>query len=222
MVDGKVVYGAGEFGKLAPPPLPASPDWSPMKTYGGYHRSSSSLPSSASSVHTLTRIQIMATRSCSVPPENYGDWAVIASYSKYRMGVIRMYGTIGLHTFAKSVRASFIIIITVLISGVNPWVAEAQQLPPHPPYQPLRYDEDYSYLRDLTRRTEFWDIIKYVPFNDKGKWYLSVGGEVRERYEYFIIPCGARDRKIKTAICFNGTCCMPIFIWAPMCVFSVS
>ena len=49
MVDGKVVYGAGDFSDLAPPPLPVSPDWSPIKTYGGYHRSASSFSSSASS-----------------------------------------------------------------------------------------------------------------------------------------------------------------------------
>jgi predicted amidohydrolase YtcJ len=38
IVGGKVVYGAEEFGSLAPPPLPASPDWSPVGAYGGYHR----------------------------------------------------------------------------------------------------------------------------------------------------------------------------------------
>jgi predicted amidohydrolase YtcJ len=38
VVGGKVVYGAGEFGNLAPPPLPVSPDWSPVGAYGGYHR----------------------------------------------------------------------------------------------------------------------------------------------------------------------------------------
>ncbi len=96
-----------------------------------------------------------------------------------------MCGTIGLNTFAKLVRMSFVILVAVLICRVDPWVAEAQQLPSPPPYQQLRYDEDYSYLRDPTRRTEFWDIIKYVPFNDKGDWYLSTGGEARERYEYF-------------------------------------
>ncbi len=31
LVGGKVVYAASEFSKLAPPPLPASPDWSPVK-----------------------------------------------------------------------------------------------------------------------------------------------------------------------------------------------
>jgi predicted amidohydrolase YtcJ len=36
MVGGKVVYAAEEFSTLAPPPLPVSPDWSPVKVYGGY------------------------------------------------------------------------------------------------------------------------------------------------------------------------------------------
>jgi hypothetical protein len=96
-----------------------------------------------------------------------------------------MYGTIGLNTFAKLVRISFVIVVAALISRVNPRFADAQQLPSPPPYQQLRYEEDYSYLRDPTRRTDLWDIIKYIPFNDKGDWNLSVGGEVRERYEYF-------------------------------------
>ncbi len=38
VVGGKVVYGAGEFASLAPPPLPVLPDWSPVKVYDGYHR----------------------------------------------------------------------------------------------------------------------------------------------------------------------------------------
>jgi predicted amidohydrolase YtcJ len=37
VVGGKVVYGAGEFERLAPPPLPVSPGWSPVGVYGGYH-----------------------------------------------------------------------------------------------------------------------------------------------------------------------------------------
>jgi predicted amidohydrolase YtcJ len=38
LVGGKVVYGAGEFTNLGPPPLPVMPDWSPIKVYGGYHQ----------------------------------------------------------------------------------------------------------------------------------------------------------------------------------------
>lgn len=37
IVDGKPVYAAAEFQELAPPPLPISPDWSPVAYYGGYH-----------------------------------------------------------------------------------------------------------------------------------------------------------------------------------------
>ena len=36
IVGGKVVYASDEFSKLAPPALPVSPDWSPVKRYGGY------------------------------------------------------------------------------------------------------------------------------------------------------------------------------------------
>jgi predicted amidohydrolase YtcJ len=38
MVGGKVVYASQEFANLAPPELPVSPDWSPVKYYGGYAR----------------------------------------------------------------------------------------------------------------------------------------------------------------------------------------
>ncbi|MGH2359104.1 MAG: amidohydrolase family protein, partial [bacterium] len=41
IVGGKAVYGAGEFARFAPPPLPVSPDWSPVIKYGGYARSAS-------------------------------------------------------------------------------------------------------------------------------------------------------------------------------------
>ncbi|MDH4304894.1 MAG: amidohydrolase [Nitrospira sp.] len=36
IVGGNVVYGTGEFTRHAPPPLPVSPDWSPVSAYGGY------------------------------------------------------------------------------------------------------------------------------------------------------------------------------------------
>jgi hypothetical protein len=36
IVGGKVVYATEEFSKLAPPALPVSPSWSPIKEYGGY------------------------------------------------------------------------------------------------------------------------------------------------------------------------------------------
>jgi hypothetical protein len=56
-----------------------------------------------------------------------------------------------------------------------------------PSYTLSRWDEDYRYLRDPAERAErdLFDPIKYISFNDKGDIYLSLGGHVRYRYEYF-------------------------------------
>jgi hypothetical protein len=73
--------------------------------------------------------------------------------------------------------------ITVLMMTFPMAVAAAETQPP--PYQLNRSDEDYRYLADPARHTDIWDPLKYVPLNDSGSWYLSMGGEARERYEYF-------------------------------------
>ena len=62
-----------------------------------------------------------------------------------------------------------------------------------PSYRLNRADEDYRYLRDPARRTDLWDPLKYVPFNESGSWYLSLGGEARERFEYFNHPTWGQD-----------------------------
>ena len=36
MLGGKVVHGVGDFAPLAPALPPAAPDWSPVRTFGGY------------------------------------------------------------------------------------------------------------------------------------------------------------------------------------------
>lgn len=48
----------------------------------------------------------------------------------------------------------------------------------------MRYDEDWSFLKDPSRRTEPLDRLKYVSLG-KSDWYLSIGGEARLRYEYY-------------------------------------
>ena len=48
--------------------------------------------------------------------------------------------------------------------------------------------EDYTYLRDLKRHNDFFDPIKYLPLNADGTDYLSFGGEIRERWEYYSQP----------------------------------
>ena len=53
-----------------------------------------------------------------------------------------------------------------------------------PPYQLLRFDENYSYLADPANRGDWFDPIKYIPLRaGEPAWYLTFGGESRERFE---------------------------------------
>lgn len=57
-----------------------------------------------------------------------------------------------------------------------------------PPFKSLRYDEDYRYLQDRDHRSDFWDPIKYIPIRGQEDWFLSIGGEMRQRYEFYHNP----------------------------------
>lgn len=77
--------------------------------------------------------------------------------------------------------------------GLPPAVETATQrdgatVPVTPPFKSLRYDEDYRYLRPSNRHTDFWDPIKYIPLSDQKNWFFSVGGEMRQRYEFYHNP----------------------------------
>ena len=54
-----------------------------------------------------------------------------------------------------------------------------------PAYQPLRYDEDFSFLRDSRQQTDPFDAVKFIPLGSGPDEWLSFGGESRTRYEYF-------------------------------------
>jgi Alginate export len=54
-----------------------------------------------------------------------------------------------------------------------------------PIFTALRYDEDYSYLKDPADRTDAFDPIKYISLSERSDSYLTLGGQVRDRYEYF-------------------------------------
>lgn len=55
-----------------------------------------------------------------------------------------------------------------------------------PPLKNLRYDEDFSYLRDEKKRVDWFDKLKFIPFNRAKNWYLTLGGEIRQRYEIYL------------------------------------
>src|SRR5258707_11780232 len=59
------------------------------------------------------------------------------------------------------------------------------EIPLTPPgYKMLRFDEDYSCLTNPANRTDLFDPVKYIPLRrDDPLWYLTIGGELRERFE---------------------------------------
>src|SRR3712207_2309908 len=57
--------------------------------------------------------------------------------------------------------------------------------PPPPRYRLLRYEEDYRYLRTASGG-DFWNSVKFIPLGEEH--HVSVGGELRERFEYLRDP----------------------------------
>ena len=57
-----------------------------------------------------------------------------------------------------------------------------------PPYKLLRAAEDYSYLtheEDHHYEYDWFDPIKYISLSEDRDVHLTIGGELRPRYEYF-------------------------------------
>src|SRR5690606_31355595 len=49
-------------------------------------------------------------------------------------------------------------------------------------FQLMRYDEDYSRLKDSAKT--FYNKIKYIQLSEDRQFYLSLGGEVRGELNY--------------------------------------
>lgn len=47
IVGGNIVYADSDFATLSPPALPISPDWSPVKKFGGYQQAAAAIPHAA-------------------------------------------------------------------------------------------------------------------------------------------------------------------------------
>lgn len=73
-------------------------------------------------------------------------------------------------------------ILLVSIIGAS---AEEEETPKPPPaFLPLRFNEDYSCLADPIQHIDAFDSLKYIRLRaDDPTWYLSFGGELRERVE---------------------------------------
>ena len=77
---------------------------------------------------------------------------------------------------------SFLLIIGIFISNVPFCLCEDR---PQLSSQP-RYEEDYRFLTDPTKRSDIFDQVKFVSLSDDKDIFVSFGGEDRERFEDFI------------------------------------
>lgn len=58
-----------------------------------------------------------------------------------------------------------------------------------PQYRTMRHDEDHTYLQDPSRRSDRLDAIKHIRLsNAREGWFVTLGGEIRQRFEYFRNP----------------------------------
>jgi hypothetical protein len=62
IVGGKIVHASETFGSLSPPALPISPEWSPVRTFGGYQHEKADL----ASLNKISRVSCGCGTNCSV------------------------------------------------------------------------------------------------------------------------------------------------------------
>ena len=88
---------------------------------------------------------------------------------------------------------SVALLLPSLVHSVPLARAQAGQ-PPNEPKRPAyqigsagRFNEDWSVLRgvDLDKTDDFWDRLKFIPLSPDQNVWLTVGGQARERGEYF-------------------------------------
>jgi hypothetical protein len=74
-------------------------------------------------------------------------------------------------------------VLAVAAGAVFVLAAAAQAQDQRPSLKTLPFEQDWSFLRDYTGERDLYDSIKYLPLNDTGSVWLSLGGQARERVE---------------------------------------
>ena len=94
-----------------------------------------------------------------------------------------------MNKFTRIDRSVFLwLVLSVYVFGqqVQQQTDTAKKCPVRESYKSLRYDEDWSGLRDPACRTDFLDRLKFVPLGSRA--YMTLGGEARLRYERYSNP----------------------------------
>src|SRR5258706_15972847 len=90
--------------------------------------------------------------------------------------------TVPMNATLKYVLAGLLSCLAVIACAARVSHAQAPR-PSRPAFASERYDENWSFLRDPSKRTDFFDPIKWIPLDKDGSLFLTVGGELRERFQ---------------------------------------
>lgn len=77
----------------------------------------------------------------------------------------------------RTLAASFVVVTCALSRATE-----------RPGFETLRYNEDWSVLREQPSSADPLDALKYIPFDTNGTFYASLGGEARLKYELYTEP----------------------------------
>jgi predicted amidohydrolase YtcJ len=91
LLGGKIVHGTAEFSELAPPLPPAAPDWSPVRSFGGYQ------DRAAGAVQRAAAVSCGCAHGCNVHGHDHAQaWAAAAPAADERS----FWGTLGCSCWA--------------------------------------------------------------------------------------------------------------------------
>lgn len=91
-----------------------------------------------------------------------------------------------------------LLVAGLLTSGYT-WAQAPENPPSPPPFKVLRAEEDYRYLRAPDAPRVPLDGMKYLPLTREGTVFLSLGGDVRQRVEFYRHPDWAETPTANTA-----------------------
>src|ERR1700733_7487245 len=98
-------------------------------------------------------------------------------------------GAIGMSKRSNSGSLRGLLVVAALVSAVGISGSRALGQTAHPlpttsPYRGLRYEEDWSFLKNQPKSADPLYQFKYIPLGIDD-WYLTLGGDLREQYELY-------------------------------------
>jgi hypothetical protein len=109
----------------------------------------------------------------------------------------------------KSIRR-LVLAFTLCVSTIEGQAPPTEE--PRPAYLPFRYDEDWSFLSDSSKRSDWLDPLKHISLG-RENWYATIGGEARARFELLDQPGFGTGPVDKNGYFLQRYLLLSIFIW---------